>query len=274
MTTLSGPAGGAFKRALYISGAAHALLLLVIILNPSLPSSRKTGVLAYINLGSLPAGGGGGGGGMRGPGEATETVGETPLSKQTLRDLTTIQKLQPQNQSSLRYPVEKSKRDRSKPVPDKQAVVTKPDPKAKTGPASGKAAGETAGRPGGGRRRSGDADRRPGRRFRRGRVGRPVGHGQFPLRLLSPEHHGPRLVALVPIARRSRRERDVPDDGVFPHLPGRVDLRRGGQGIQRAAVAGFIGQARHPQCRSLSPPLPTDYDESYLGIRLIFEHSK
>ena len=121
MTALAGPAGGAFKRALYISGAAHALLLLVIILNPSLPSSRKTGMIHYINLGSLPGGGGGGGGGMRGPGGATETVGETPLSKQTLRDLTTIQKLQQQNQSSLRYPVDKPKRDRSKPVPDKQA---------------------------------------------------------------------------------------------------------------------------------------------------------
>jgi len=92
MTALSGPSGGAFKRALYISGAFHALLLLIIIINPSLPSSRKTGVLAYINLGSWGGGGGGGGnGGMRGPGGGSETITETPLPKQTLHDLTTLQ---------------------------------------------------------------------------------------------------------------------------------------------------------------------------------------
>ena len=150
MTALSGPSGGAFKRALYISGAFHALLLLIIIINPSLPSSRKTGVLAYINLGSWGGGGGGGGnGGMRGPGGGSETITETPLPKQTLHDLTTLQKLQAQNQSSLRFPVEKSKRDRTKPAADKVASVTRPDPKAKADKTGGRGTSASGGSGGG-----------------------------------------------------------------------------------------------------------------------------
>ena len=57
MTALSGPSNGAFKRALYISGAAHALLLLFIIINPSLPSGvasvTNTVRIGYDNLGGL-----------------------------------------------------------------------------------------------------------------------------------------------------------------------------------------------------------------------------
>jgi TonB family protein len=273
MTALAGPAGGAFKRALYISGAVHALLLLVIILNPSLPSSRKTGMIHYINLGSLPGGGGGGGGGMRGPGGATETVGETPLPKQTLRDLTTIQKLQQQNQSSLRYPVDKPKRDRSKPVPDKQAVVTKPDPKAKTGTAGGKAAGETAGRPGG---RGGGAGMRigglgdgPGG----GGSGGQLGMDNFPY-----------AYYLQNIQDRisSRWFQSLVDPGVSGTFQTTVYFRifrdgtisdvevkesSGLPSLDLSAKRAIINAAPFP-------PLPTDYDESYLGIRLIFEHSK
>ena len=71
MTASSGRSDGAFQRALKISAAAHALLLLAIIINPSLPKSRKTGQNHYINLGSWGGGGGGGNGGLRGPAGAS-----------------------------------------------------------------------------------------------------------------------------------------------------------------------------------------------------------
>ncbi len=273
MTALSGPSGGTFKRALYISGAAHALLILVIILNPSLPSSRKTGVLAYINLGSWGGGGGGGGnGGMRAPGGGSETVAETPLSKTTLRDLTTLQKLQAQNESSLRYPVEKSKRDRSKPAPDKVASVPRPDPKAKADAAGGRAASGTGGQGGSGAGlRIGGVG--PGSGEGLGGGGGQLGIDNFPyayyLQNIQDRISARWFTSLV----------DPGVDGTFQTTVyfrifrdgsiSEVEIKEssGLPSMDLSAKRAIINAAPFP-------PLPTDYDEQYLGIRLIFEHSK
>jgi TonB family protein len=275
MMALSGPSGGAFKRALYISGAAHAVLLLLIILNPSLPSTHKTGVIRYINLGNFGggSGGSGGGGGMRGPGGASETLAETPLPKQTLRDLTTLQKLQEQpNRSSLRYPTDKPKRDRNKPPADKQAVVTKPDPKAKADRTGGKTGG-TSSNPGGG---SGGAGLRIdglGDGTGGGSGGGQLGMDNFPY-----------AYYLQNIQDRisSRWFQSLVDPGVSGTFRTLVYFRifrdgsisdvevkesSGLPSLDLSAKRAIINAAPFP-------PLPTDYDEQHLGIRLIFEHSK
>jgi TonB family protein len=277
MTALSGPTGGAFKRALYISGAFHALLLLLIIINPSLPSSRKTGVLTYINLGSWGGGGGGGNGGVRGPGGGgggTETIAETPLPQKTLRDLTTIQKLQAENQSSLRYPVEKSKRDRSKPVPDKQAVVAKPDPKATSDKTSGRAASGSGGQSGGGAGlRIGGYGPGAGDGPGGGGGGGQLGIDNFPY-----------AYYLQNIQDRisARWFQSLVDPGVNGTFQTTVYFRIFRDGsiseVEIKESSGLpsldLSAKRAIVTAAPFPPLPADYDEQYLGIRLIFEHSK
>jgi protein TonB len=274
MTALSGFAGGAFKRALYISGAAHALLLLVIIINPSLPSSRKTGVLAYINLGSFS--GGGGSGGMRGPGGGggTETVVETPLPQKTLRDLTTLQKLQAQNQSSLRYPVEKSKRDRSKPAPDKVASVARSDPKAKSDKTDGRAASGAGGQNvGGAGLRIGGYGPGAGDGPGGGGGGGQLGIDNFPY-----------AYYLQNIQDRisARWFQSLVDPGVSGTFQATVYFRIFRDGsiseVEIKESSGLpsldLSAKRAIITAAPFPPLPADYDEPYLGIRLIFEHSK
>ncbi len=273
MTALSGPSNGAFKRALYISGAAHALLLLFIIINPSLPSSKKTGQIHYINLGSWGGGGGGGGnGGMRAPGGGGETVAETPLAKQTLRDLTTLQKLQPQNQSSLRFPVEKSKRERSKPLPDKVASVPRPDPKAKADKTGGRAASASGGQGAGGAGlRIGGVG--PGSGDGSGGGGGQLGIDNFPyayyLQTIQDRISARWFTSLV----------DPGVDGTFQTTVYFRIFRDGS--ISEVEVKESSGlpsldlSAKRAVITSAPfPPLPADYDEQYLGIRLVFEHSK
>jgi len=271
MTALSGPSGGAFKRALSISGAFHALLLLIIIINPSLPSSRKTGVLAYINLGSFGGGGGGGGnGGMRGPGGGSETITETPLAKSNLHDLTTIQKLQAASQSSLRFPVEKSKRDRSKPAADKVASVTRPDPKAKADKTGGRTASGTGGQGGAGLRIGGVG---PGSGDGPGGGGGQLGIENFPYSY---------YLQNIQDRISARWFQSLVDPGVDGTFQTTVYFRifRDGS-ISEVEVKESSGLAsldlsakRAVVSAAPFPPLPTDYDEQYLGIRLVFEHSK
>lgn len=271
MTALAEPAGGAFKRALYISGAAHALLLLFIIINPSLPSSHKTGQIRYINLGSWGSGGSGGNGGMRGPGGSSETLAETPLPKQTLHDLTTPQKLQAQNQSSMRFPVEKSKRDRTKPVTDKVASVPRPDPKAKADKTGGRGASTSGGSGGAGLRiggvgtGSGDG---PG-----GGSGGVGGLDTFPY-----------AYYLQNIQDRisARWFQSLVDPGVEGTFQTTVYFRIFRDGsiseVEVKESSGLpsldLSAKRAVITAAPFPPLPADYDDQYLGIRLVFEHTK
>ncbi|MGD0783259.1 MAG: energy transducer TonB [Candidatus Aminicenantales bacterium] len=271
MTALSGPSGGAFKRALTISGAAHALLLLIIIINPSLPSSRKTGVLAYINLGSWGGGGGGGNGGMRGPGGGSETVMETPLAKSNLHDLTTLQKLQAPSQSSLRFPVEKSKRDRSKPAADKVASVTRPDPKAKADKTGGRGTSASGGSGGGAGLRIGGVG--PGSGDGPGGGGGQLGIDNFPY-----------AYYLQNIQDRisARWFQSLVDPGVDGTFQTTVYFRIFRDGsiseVEIKESSGLpsldLSAKRAVVSAAPFPPLPTDYDEQYLGIRLVFEHTK
>jgi len=135
----------AFKRALIVSAGAHVALLLVFIVNPSLPKAQPKGQIHYISMSNF-GGGGGGASGLKAPAAAQATVGETPLPKSSLRDLTTLDKLRKATQPELRYPADKKKRDRDKPKSNKTASVTRPD--AKAGPAKAsdaKTGGESGG---------------------------------------------------------------------------------------------------------------------------------
>ncbi|MFC2167067.1 TonB family protein [Acidobacteriota bacterium] len=126
--------GERFKRAIYISITVHVLLFTVLLISPHirLPVSKK--MIHYIDVFSAPGGGGGGGASesvsLKTP--AQEEVTETIVPKrESLQDLTIPQKIEEQNTSSLRHPVDKPKREKAPPE-EKKAVIekqTKPTPK-------------------------------------------------------------------------------------------------------------------------------------------------
>jgi TonB family protein len=128
-----------FKKFVYISISIHVVLFLLMILSPKFPSLGRKKMIHYVSLHSFSGGGGGGrssGGGTSAKvqpkvSETKSEVTETPMpERETLRDLTTPQKLEQQSLSSLRYPVDKPKRE-SKPVTEKKATIQKQDPSTK-----------------------------------------------------------------------------------------------------------------------------------------------
>ena len=111
----------AFKRAVIYSSVAHMALFLFILFSPHLPKSPKKDMIHYVSVVSFPGGGGGGPAG----GGGEEKIAETPIPKrETLKDLTTLQKLAQKPTSSLRHPVEKPKKEKP-PKKEKKAAIQK-----------------------------------------------------------------------------------------------------------------------------------------------------
>ena len=117
---------GSFKKAIRLSITVHVLIVILIVISPYLPKTSKKGMVHYVNMISLPGGGGGGGGGAPGGGAKTEKkLADTEVpQRETLRDLTTPQKLKQENPSTLRHPTEKPKKERTQP-PKKKDVIQK-----------------------------------------------------------------------------------------------------------------------------------------------------
>ena len=116
-----------FKRAIVISITVHVMLFIVLLVSPHirLPVSKK--MIHYVNVFSAPGGGGGGGASesvsLKTPPQ--EEVTETIVPKrESLQDLTTPQKIEEQNTSSLRFPVEKPKREKTAPK-ERKAIIEK-----------------------------------------------------------------------------------------------------------------------------------------------------
>ncbi len=129
------------KKFLYISVSFHIILFLLLIFSPKFPSLGRKKMIHYVSLYSAIPGGGSGGSRASGrgsaakmqprPRETKEELAETPApARETLRDLTTIQKLEQQSLSSLRYPVDKPKKER-KLSTKKKAAIQKQDSPAK-----------------------------------------------------------------------------------------------------------------------------------------------
>lgn len=125
-----------FKKFFYISIACHVILFILLVFSPKIPSFGRKKMIHYVSLHSFIGGGGGGRPSGGGPAakvqpKASETKKEltetAPPERETLRDLTTPQKLEQQSLSSLRYPVDKPKRER-KPPENKKAAIQKQDP--------------------------------------------------------------------------------------------------------------------------------------------------
>ncbi len=260
-----------FKRAVYFSLGAHLGFLFLIVLAPHLPRPSRKGLIHYIPLDMVVAGGGGGGSGGGQPAAQTQAP---PAKKETLRDLTTPQKAQPEEKPAMRYPVEKPKRE-PKVKSEKKAAITKPEPTPadktdQTGTSESATGGQGVGT---GLRIGGGGG--PGGGFGPGGAGFGPGGGlaNFPftwyLNLITERVSSNWFTSLV-------------DPGVSGSFQTIIYFRieKSGQitDVKIEQPSGVtpldLSAIRAVKASAPFPPLPREYDEAYLGIHLIFEHSK
>jgi len=260
-----------FKKAIVFSITVHVVLFILLLVSPyiRLPTSKK--MIHYVTVFSAPAGGGGGG--------ASESVSlETPPQeeltetvipkRESLQDLTTPQKMEEQNTSSLRFPVEKPKREKTPPK-EKKAVIqklTKPVPKkpeqtqAAATQGSGSGSGIKIGIGGG--EGSGEG---AGSGFES-----EIGLSNFPfsyyIRQLSSR------ISNYWIKSYSRTEELFTTVFFKIYRNGRIgDLKVDGPSGNRILDRSVI---RAITLAEPFAPLPQAYDYDYLEIRIIFEHAK
>jgi TonB family protein len=261
----------AFKKAVILSLTIHMIILILAVLSPRLPRPKSKEMIHYVSVVSFPGGGGSGGGG------GVQTV-ETPLTKrETLKDLTTPQKIQPESTSSFRYPVEKPKKE-EKPDTEKKAAIQKPQrttqkpaggPTSKEGATQGSEAGSGV-RIGGGGSGSGGtgSGAAAGSAF-----SSQIGLSNFPytyyLQIIIDKVSGNWFTSLV-------------DPGISGNFQATVHfkIQKNGQvsDLKIEESSGIrsldMSALRAVQTSAPFPPLPRAYEDDYLGIYLIFEHSK
>lgn len=137
-----------FKRAIVISITVHVALFIFLLVSPHirLPVSKK--MIHYVSIFSAPSGGGSSSERVNLETPPQEEVIETIVPKrESLQDLTVPQKMEEQDSSSLRYPVEKPKREKPQPK-EKKAIIekqTKPTPKKPTQTLSSSTEGSDSG---------------------------------------------------------------------------------------------------------------------------------
>lgn len=260
-----------FKRSVIFSITAHLVVFLLLILSPYLPKSSQKEMIHYVSLISAP---GGGGGSPGGGGGKEEIIEETPTPKrETLRDLTIPQKLQETAAPTLRHPVDKPKKE-PKPTPEKKAVIQKQqntppkspqNQKAKASSVPGKGSGSGSGV----RIGSGSGS---GSGFGSSYASK-IGLSNFPftwyLQIIIDRISSNWFQSLVDPGIRGSFNVTVyfriHKDG---HISGlKVEETSRIQSLDLSALRAI-------QTSAPFPPLPKDYEEEYLGIHLIFEHSK
>ena len=247
-----------FKKAVVLSFTAHLAFFLFILLSPNLQKSSGGEMIHYVELISFPGGGGGG----------EEKIAETILpERKTLRDLTTPQKLQQETVPTLRHPVEKPEKE-TRTKKEKKAVIQKQSTgtrEAEAGSVKGKGTGPgSAIRLGSGLGSGSDT----GSAF-----SSQIGLSNFPftyyLQIIIDRVSNNWFTSLV-------------DPGILGSFQATVHFKiyKNGQiselkieessGIKSLDLSAF----RAIQTSAPFPPLPGAYEDEYLGIYLIFEHSK
>jgi TonB family protein len=276
MTAGSLGTANAFQRALIFSALLHAGLIVFIVASPSLSKPPQKGLVQYVSFIGSPGDGGSGGG--SGGGTLVPQVLPPPKTKDSLRDLTVPAKAKADEKPGMRHPVDKPKT--AKKVPEKKAAITKAQPST-TAPAGAEtaAAGSATGQPGG---------QGPGYGLRfgtgpgggggtgggtGGAAGEPFGVSGFPftyyLQFLSDKISTSWFTSLV----------DPGVSGVFQTQVYFKVFRNGQVGDLKVEVSSGVpafdlSALRAIQTASPFAPLPSEYDGQYLGVHLIFEHSR
>lgn len=255
-----------FKRAVYLSLSVHVAFFVFILVSPHLPKPSRKGLVHYIPLNMVVPGGGGGGGG----GGGTPAAGKPapPAKKETLRDLTTAQKVKPESKPTMRYPVDKPAKEPKSKV-EKKAAITRPEAstqgKTETG---GTTEGTGSGSGMGTGLRIGGSGEGPG-----GPGFGPGGLANFPytyyLNIITDRVSSNWFSSLV-------------DPGVSGSFQTIVYFRieKSGQvtDVKIEQSSGItpldLSAVRAVKASAPFPPLPREYEDDYLGIHLIFEHAK
>jgi TonB family protein len=273
----------AFKRAVFLSLTFHVAIFLLAALSPRLPKPGRNEMIHYVSIVSFPGGGGAPGSG--GPAGGGEKIAETPLPKrETLRDLTIPEKIQQEAASPFRHPVEKPEKE-AQPKSEKKASIEKAKPvmkKAASTPtseeASEKGSGEGSGTGSGVRIGGGSGS---------GTGGSGTGSGSDPGSAFSSQiglSNFPFTYYLQNLINRVSGNwfTSLVDPGITGsfqtivyfriHKTGQVsDLKiMDSSGIRSLDMSAL----RAIQNSAPFPPLPRAYEDEYLGINLIFEHSK
>lgn len=254
-----------FKKAVYISLAAHLVFFILIFLSPHLPKPSRKGMIQYIPLNMVGPGGGGGGSGAR--------VGRTPVpsKRETLKDLTTLQKAKAEPKSAMRYPVEKPKKE-PKTKTEKKAAITKPEPEPPDKKTQAESSEGTAAEGGFGTGlRIGTGSGSEG--WGPGGPGSGTGLSNFPytwyLNIITEKVSGNWFTSLVDPGVSGNFQTvvyfKIQKDGQVTDL--KVEQPSGIQPLDLSAMRAVRSSAPFP-------PLPRDYQDAYLVIHLMFEHSK
>jgi len=262
-----------FKKSVYFSLGAHALVLLLIVLSPHFPKSSRKEFIQYIPLNMVGPGGDGSGGGG---GSRAARLGNTPVAKrETLKQLTTPQKAKVEPTSAMRYPADKPKEELKTKTEKKAAITKQAPPPAGARPEAGSPQGapEGTGTQGGFGTGLRIGTGNGGGGWGPGGPGFGGGLGNFPytyyLNIITEKVSGNWFTSLV-------------DPGVSGSFQTVVYFRiqRDGQiaelKIEQASgvTALDLSAMRAVRASAPFPPLPRDYEDNYLIIHLMFEHSK
>jgi TonB family protein len=254
-----------FHKAILASLVLHAVLFALIVTSPKFPSQGRRGPVRYVNLALGGLGRPGGGSGAQ--------LGTTPVppKRETLRDLTTPQKAAAAApKSELRYPVPDPKREKTPPK-DKKAAISQAPPPPK---ADANAAEENGAAGGSGLRIGGIGEGEGGGGGIFGsEFGDQIGMSAFPytyyLQILTDKISAAWFTSLVDPGVRGTHTVTIffkiQRDGRVTDL--KVEEASEVRSLDLSALRAITTAAPFP-------PLPEEYDEDYLGIHLIFEHSK
>jgi len=262
-----------FKRAVIFSITGHILILILLILSPYLPKTSKKGMTHYVNVISFPGGGGGGGKSPAGGGKAGQKLAATEVpARESLRDLTTPQKLQQEASSTLRHPVDKPESEKKTPAQKKDVIQKPPASSANASQASGEGTSETG------------AGSDSGLPVGRGEgTGSGVGFGsEFSSQIgLStfPYTYYLKVIHTRVSGNWFTSQISPGISGEF-HTTVSFKIHRNGEisspeiKEQSGIRALDLSAVRAIHSSAPFPPLPHDYEGEYLGITLIFWHQK
>jgi len=257
-----------FKKAVILSFTFHLAFFLFILLSPHLQKSSRGEMIHYVELMSFPGGAGGGGGSSGEGGGVEEKLAETALpERETLRDLTTPQKLQQETVPALRHPVEKPQKE-TRTKTEKKAAIQKQSAgtrEAEAGSAKGKGSGPGSGVRLGGGLGSGTET---GSAF-----SSQIGLSNFPftyyLQIIIDRVSNNWFTSLVSPgitgSFQSTAHFRIYKNGQISEP--KIEESSGIRSLDLSALRAIKTSAPFP-------PLPGAYEDEYLGIYLIFEHSK
>ena len=251
----------AFRSAIVLSLLAHLVLFLLILASPSLPKSPRKGTIHYVNLVSFPRRSGGGVG----------EEGPAVSGRETLQDLTTAQKLKDEASSSLRHPVEKPEKDEKQP--DKKDVITQQERTLK----------DSTGRTGEGTGPTSRTGPSAGTGLRIGGLGEETGAGEeYESKIGLSRFPYTYYLQIIMDRVSANWFTSLVDPGLSGTFFATVyfKIARNGQVLdlkidKSSGIRSLdMSTLRAIQSSSPFPPLPKEYEDEHLVIRLIFEHTK